>query len=108
LEPIRITITGGGDEATAHGGDRFHVSKTTLISTIDALLHTGVLRFAASLSDAGAMRDELKDFRRKLSDAGRATYAARSGTHDDLVLAVAVACWWIMRPPPPRAVFGFY
>ena len=38
------------------------------------------------------MKDELLDFRRKLSDAGRATYAARTGKHDDLVLAVAIAC----------------
>jgi hypothetical protein len=52
------------------------------------------------------MRDELQDFRRKLSDAGRVTYAARTGRHDDLVLAVAIAAWWIARPP--TAVFGFY
>jgi hypothetical protein len=47
------------------------------------------------------MRDELQDFRRKLSDAGRVTYAARTGRHDDLVLAVAIAAWCI-RPAPPR------
>jgi len=52
------------------------------------------------------MKDELKDFRRKLSDAGRATYAARTRAHDDLFLDVAIACWWISRPPPPQAVFG--
>jgi hypothetical protein len=69
------------------------------------MLHTGTLRFAAALSEAAAAKDELKDFRRKLSDAGRATYAARTGAHDDLVLAVAIACWWISRPPPPQPYF---
>jgi hypothetical protein len=54
------------------------------------------------------MRGELLDFRCKLSDAGRATYAARVGRHDDLVLAVAIAAWWIARPPPRPAVFGHY
>ena len=72
------------------------------------MLHRGVLRFAAALSEAGAMKDELQDFRRKLSDAGRATYAARTGAHDDLVLACAIACWWILRPPPAYASFGSY
>jgi hypothetical protein len=70
------------------------------------MLHTGTLRFAAALTEAGAMVDELKDFRRKVSDAGRASYAARTGRHDDLVLAVAIGCWWISRPPPPKVDFG--
>jgi hypothetical protein len=102
-----VTITAGSEVASA-GLDRWHVSKTHLISTVDAMLHTGTLRFAAALTEAGAMREELKDFRRKLSDAGRATYAARTGAHDDLVLAVAIACWWISRPPPATAAFGRY
>ena len=107
LKPIRISIT-AGNEATWAGRDRWHVAKTVLISTVDAMLHTGKLRFAAALSEADAMRDELLDFRRKLSDAGRASYAARTGQHDDLVLAVAIACWWMARPPAPQASFGVY
>jgi hypothetical protein len=100
-----VTIT-AGNEATCAGRDRWNVAKTILISNVDAMLHTGTLRFAAALSEAGTMKDELLDFRRRLSDAGRATYAARTGRHDDLVLAVAIAAWWIARPPPPMAFFG--
>jgi hypothetical protein len=110
LWPIRVSIT-GGSEVTGTGTwerQHWHVAKTVLISTVDAMLHTGTLRFAAALTEAGTMRDELLDFRRKLSDAGRATYAARTGRHDDLVLAVAIGCWWIARPPPRPAVFGSY
>jgi hypothetical protein len=107
LSPIKISIT-AGSEVSPVGGDRWHVSKTALISTVDALLHTGRLRFAASLTEAPTMKDELQDFRRKLSDAGRATYAARTGKHDDLVLAVAVACWWLNQPPPAQPMFGSY
>lgn len=107
MRPIRLSIT-AGNEATWVGNDRVHVAKTILISTVDAMLHTGTLKFAATLSEAGAMRDELQDFRRKLSDAGRATYAARTGAHDDLVLAVSISCWWISRPPPAYASFGTY
>ena len=104
LSPIKVTVT-AGNEVTA-GGWEWHVAKTVLISTVDALLHTGQLRFASQLTEASAMKDELKDFRRKLSDAGRATYAARTGAHDDLVLSVAIAAWWATRPPPARASFG--
>ena len=70
MKPVRITIT-SGNEVTHAGHDRWHVAKTVLISR--RALHRGVLRFASTLSEAGAMKDELLDFRRKLSDAGRAT-----------------------------------
>jgi hypothetical protein len=108
LKPIRVTIT-SGMEVTQPLRDHWHVSKTVLISTVDAMLHTGELRFAAALVEASAMKDELLDFRRHLSAAGRATYQARAGRHDDLVLAVAIGCWWLRLPPlMPRVVLGGY
>ena len=57
------------------------------------------MKIAAVLSDAGALQQELKDFQRKVSDAGSATYNARTGAHDDLVLAVAIALWWATSRP---------
>jgi hypothetical protein len=107
LKPVRVSITAGA-EVTQAGRDRWHVSKSVLISTVDALLHTNELRFAAALTEASAMKDELLDFRRHLGAAGRATYQARAGRHDDLVLAVAIACWWLKQPPPPRAILSGY
>jgi len=96
LHPYRVTIT-AGLESTQHGAHTWHVPKGVLISNLDSRLHTGELRIAAALGDAGALRDELQDFQRKVSEAGRATYAARTGTHDDLVLSVAIALWFATR-----------
>jgi hypothetical protein len=42
-------------------------------------LHTDELKIAAALSDAEPLQEELKDFQRQVSDAGRATYNARVG-----------------------------
>jgi hypothetical protein len=56
-------------------------------------LHTGELKIAAGISEAGNLADELKDFRRYVSAAGRNTWSARTGAYDDLVLAVAIALW---------------
>src|SRR5262245_40583446 len=106
MRPKRVTITSGNEATSGHGIDRYHVAKSVLISNLDALLHKGVLRIAADLHEAGAMAGELKDFRRKVWDAGRAPYAARVVRHDDLVLSVAIAAWWSSRPPPPKAAFG--
>jgi len=49
-------------------------------------LHCGELGFAKELHEAGAMEGELQDFKRKVSVAGRYTYEARIGKHDDMVL----------------------
>jgi hypothetical protein len=98
LWPNRVTIT-AGQEATQQSGKRWHVAKGILISGIDARLHTGELKIAAALSDAGALQEELKDFQRKVSEAGRATYNARVGAHDDLILAVAIALWFAKNMP---------
>ena len=106
LDPVRITITASTE--AVWGNTSWHVGKQVLISQLDAVLHTGVLKFAAALSEADAMKGELRDFQRKVSDAGRASYAARVGKHDDLVLSVAIACWWLGREQAPTAKFGHY
>ena len=108
LKPTRVTITAGNEQSN-QGRGRWHVAKGRLISALDARLHTGELRFAAELAEAGTMAAELKDFRRRVSAAGRYTYSAREAAHDDLVLAVAIGLWWFVgRPPPPKPAVGSY
>lgn len=92
LWPNRITIT-SGLESTQHGARTWHVPKGMLISNLEARSHAGELRIAADAAESSALKDEMKDFRRHVSDAGRATYNARTGKHDDLVLSVAIALW---------------
>jgi hypothetical protein len=105
MKPTRVSITAGAEQSFVNGS--WHVSKQVLVSTLDARLHTGELRFAAELLEAGTMQEELKDFRRKVSVAGRYTFEARVGKHDDLVLAVAIGLWAIVgRPKMPAAQFG--
>lgn len=108
MKPEKVTIT-SGNEQTCLGNRLWHVPKGILISTLDARLHTGELRFAAELQDAPALAEELKDFRRHVSAAGRYSYEARVGRHDDLVLAVALALWAVVgKPRPPIVAFGTY
>jgi hypothetical protein len=107
LRPIRVSIT-AGHEVTCQGGRRWHVAKTRLISTLDAKLHVGELRFAQALTESAVMKEELKDFRRHVGAAGRFSYEARTGKHDDLVLAVAIALWWASRPQDTGSGVGIW
>lgn len=84
-----ITITGGRETTETEFG--FSVPKVTLVSRLQALLHSGDLRIPRALPDAAVLTRELQEFRVKYTDAGNATFNAREGEHDDLVLALAIA-----------------
>jgi hypothetical protein len=90
LEPIQIT---GGSEVTNENGTT-RVPKRDLVSTAQVALQNNRLQIAAALPDAQTLTRELQNFQVKITDNAHDTYGAwREGTHDDLVLAVALALW---------------
>ena len=78
--------------------------KGELVSKLQALLHAGELRIAASLPDAPVLLRELQDFRVRFTESGNATFNAREGAHDDLVLALALAVFGLSRPEPATSI----
>jgi hypothetical protein len=91
LPTINVTIVAG--DAISSEGLNFRVPKITLVSRIQAALHSGVLRIHKHLAEAPTLVEELQSFRAQVSDVGHWRFGARSGKHDDLVLAAAVALW---------------
>jgi len=58
------------------------------------------LKIAQGLELAGELLEELQGFRLKVNlDTAHESYEAEAGTHDDLVIAVALACWYAERDP---------
>ena len=103
LRPIGITITGGDSAHYEQGMHR--VPKRDLIGTLQVLLQTERLKFAASLREVPVLIQELQNFRVKINPAtAHDSYEHRVGQHDDLVLACAVAAWYAERPEPRRVV----
>jgi hypothetical protein len=96
MHPITIH---GGDLVTFEGGAA-RVPKRELVSVTQACLQTGRLKFAASLPELEVLKHELQNFQVKISESGFDSYNARSGAHDDLVLAVALALWLGARRGP--------
>ena len=91
VKPITITSSG---KATS-GGYGLRVPKRDLVTNLQVLLETSRLRFASALLEIEPLVQEVLAFQVKISDAGHDTYGSwRSGSHDDLVLAVALAAWY--------------
>lgn len=87
-----ITITGGYKVNVE--GRSINVPKRDLISNIQILLQTKRLKIPSLLPEAQTLVEEMSNFQVKISQAGHDSYGAwREGTHDDLLLAVALACW---------------
>jgi hypothetical protein len=91
-----LTIT-GGDEVHNVGGGRYRVPKRDLVGALEVPFHTGRLKIAEGMVLWPALKKELLSFRRKinLKTAHDSYEHWRESDHDDLVLAAALACWWI-------------
>ena len=94
LAAVPITITGG--DAVSRDGQGFRVPNRDLVGVVQVLLQTERLRFAARMPEVPTLLKELQDLRVKISaDTAHDSYGSwREGSHDDLVLAVAVAVWY--------------
>ena len=90
-----VTITGGDN--FNQDGRELRVPKRDLVGAAQVLLQSGRLRIAEGLALTPILVKELQAFRVKISANARDTYSAREGEHDDLVLAVALACWSAVR-----------
>jgi len=106
LDPVRVSIVHGLD---VHWNDRrVSVPKATLVSMLVARLHSGELAVHQSLKDWPVLRRELLNFRPEITRSGIETWNARSGEHDDCVLSVAMAVWYLGNPEPYSGLLRYY
>lgn len=87
-----VTITSG---ESAHGrGEEWHVPKKDLLGGLQVLLEEGRLKIPRKLKETATLVKELTDIRFTPKSGGRMGMGAEGyGEHDDLALAVALACW---------------
>ena len=103
IVPVVIT---GGDSVSEENG-RFRVPKKDLVAAVSVLLQQDVLQVPTKLELAETLIDEMLNFRIRVNLEGAMTYEAwRSRDHDDLVLAVALACRQAQRTWPHLLIPG--
>jgi phage FluMu gp28-like protein len=87
-----VNITGG--EKETQSGNVWNVPKRDLMAGVQVLLEKRELKIARRLQEAGPLVRELTDVRMTPGSSGRLRMGADgSGQHDDLVIALALACW---------------
>lgn len=99
--PRGYVITGGREQTAEL------VPKRELVAKLQTLLQAGRLTIAPGLSLGDILKREMLQFRAKTLPTGGDTYeAARERDHDDVVLAVALACWARHSFTDPRRFVG--
>jgi hypothetical protein len=93
---LPVILTAGELESCK---DEYHmVPKRDVVTGLELLMERGELLISSGLEQGPVFLQELKDVEVKVSAAGRESCGAtRAGTHDDLVIAVALACWAMGR-----------
>jgi phage FluMu gp28-like protein len=95
-EVSAVNMTGG--ERETRSGNMWNVPKRDLMAGVQVLLEKRELKIARGLKETGTLVRELTDVRLTAGSGGRLRMGAdRSGQHDDLVMALALACWRAKR-----------
>jgi hypothetical protein len=98
LRPMLVTA---GYAVTWEAGV-WHVPRKELVGCLQVLLQTRRLR-VADLPERAALAEGLQAFRAKITAAGDDSLDSwRERDHDDLVLAVGLACWLGEQVGPPE------
>lgn len=94
-----VSITAGIAETRGTGGT-YHVPKRNLVSRAVAPFEGRRLKIARSMTLVPELVKELENFKIKINlQTAHDSYEHwRESDHDDLVLALALACWWVEKP----------
>ncbi len=88
-----------GTQGESYSGGLYHVPKLSLIGGLDVLMETKRFKIPEDGQHSRQLIDELLNFRgRKTSLAALTADTWRDQPSDDLVFAVALACWRLQQP----------
>ncbi len=90
---IPVWITGGAAWRYDKEARDYKVAKQLLCSCVHSLLGQKRIGMNKASAEYRTLTSELDTFDVKISKAANELYAAREGTHDDLVLACALGLW---------------
>jgi len=90
---FQVLITSGANATFDRENREYHVPKRELVAVVQVLLQTELLSWHPKLTAARKLEKQLGQFKVRLTKAKNETFGAEGRDQDDLVLALAIACW---------------
>jgi hypothetical protein len=99
LSPAHVgVLVSASQNRPAASFRKVNLPKRDLVSVLQVLFQTGRLRIAPDLELASTLTTELTNFTARITPSFHETFACwRESQHDDLVLALSIACWYFER-----------
>ncbi len=72
----------------------FRCPKITVISSLNICMQKRLLVIPKTLENVDILVAELKDFEAQAKSTGHVSFNAREGSHDDVLMSLALGCWW--------------
>jgi hypothetical protein len=96
LRPVSITITPGHQATRTRRG--WNGPKRDLVSVLQVLFQTERVTISPQLELGDELFEELRNFRARINPRRTQTFSpARNDQHDDLVIAMALGCYYFER-----------
>src|SRR5215467_3894365 len=106
LSPVGMTISGA--DSINWAGCYVTVPKMRLLTGLLSICYRGELEIGKGLRDYIELRRQLQNIGTMATDSGSGeTWRARRG-HDDLVIAVSMAVWYLENPGPNMGIWELY
>jgi hypothetical protein len=101
LQSVLLPVVATGARAESQATGYYRVPKHSLILGLQSMLARGVVQIADGLRERPELMCELGQIEMRVSRGGRRRYGCwRAGEHDDLVFALALACWGAKKVLP--------
>jgi hypothetical protein len=94
LGPIGISITGGAQVTRNEAVSGYNVPKGELVSAMNLVFQSRRIRIPSNLPMKQEFMKELERFEVTIKKNATTYEAAVASVHDDLVLSVAMGCWY--------------
>jgi hypothetical protein len=96
LKPLPVIIT--GSDRPSWNKKTLCVPKRDLVATLSTLFQNDILRFPPDIQLREELIKELTNFTMRITKNARDTYSPlQHSQHDDLVIALALACYYLER-----------
>jgi hypothetical protein len=94
VELYRVYLTGGINASTDYDNRQIRLPKNQMVSCLLGCFDSDRIFLSKRSRELDAIKEELQNFEIKISEgAGRESFNAKIGSHDDLICALGIAAW---------------
>lgn len=91
---VALNITGGSSSNWKNNRE-VSVPKKDIVSSLQVSFQSSKLKISSDIKHLDDLKKEFINFKAKINSGGNASFNAASGYHDDIVMSIGIAIWYV-------------